>query len=804
MVLVESGAFLVGLLWFLFGPQPLVGQPVTVRVSGYVRAEASGEVIRYATVTADGPECRVQSANCRASSNQDGFYVLTLSAGLHTFRVRALGYAPRVDTLAIETSVTRDFRLAALPFELEEVTVRGARDSSDVDPGSTEMSTARLDLTTVRFVPVVLGEVDPIRTLTLLPGVTTVSDFSTGISVRGGTTDQNLILLDESTIYNPSHVFGFFSVFNGDAIDDVKLYKGAIPARYGGRLSSVLDVRQREGNANRFEGNASIGLLSSRLSVEGPLPKKIGSYLVAGRRTYADLFLKLSSNPDLNQNVAYFYDLNAKGNIRLGQSGTLMASGYFGRDRFKVSNQFSASWGNVAGTLRWNQAFSNRLFSKTTLTVSDYDYGLEFLGFGRDLRWTSQIGSVDFKINETYHIGNGNLIEFGGELTDLNLKPGSIRPVGNSPILPIDLQPRYGLAPALHLSHEIELGGNVSVRYGARLSGFRRTGRATIYQYAGAGPLAYDPALGRYERGTVVDSTLYRSGETIRTFSGLEPRASLRVGLSRTASLKASYTKTRQYLHLVSNTNSPTPVDIWEPVGPYLKPQLGDQVALGYATTIGGEAYELSVEGYYKRLSNVTDFIDGADIALNDRLETEMLQGDGRAYGLEVYARKRAGNLTGWISYTLGRSERRLRGLTAGDPGINGGRYYPSPFDKTHDVSMVGFLPLNKKWTLGGTFVLASGLPVTYPASRYQYNGLVVVEYGNRNASRLPLYHRMDLTFTRTSGAKQWQFGLFNLYNRFNAQSISFRQAESNPLLVEAVQTSIFGIVPSVSFSFRF
>ena len=789
---------LVGLLISL---GHLSAQDGPVRLSGYVRSETSGEVIRYATIAA---ECRAPSAQCRASSNQDGFYVLTLPQGRHPIRVRALGYSPRVDTLELEASATRDFRLTAVPFELEAIEVSGRRDSSDVDPGSTEMSTARLDLKTVRFVPVVLGEVDPIRTLTLLPGVTTVSDFSTGFSVRGGTTDQNLILLDESTIYNPAHVFGFFSVFNGDAIDDVKLYKGAIPARYGGRLSSVLDVRQREGNANRFEGNASVGLLSSRMSVEGPLPNQVGSYLVAGRRTYADLFLKLSSNPDLNQNVAYFYDLNAKGNVRLGTSGTLMASGYFGRDRFRVAEQFGASWGNIAGTLRWNQGFGNRLFSKVALTVSDYDYGLEFLGIGRDLRWTSRIGSVDLKVNETYHVGNGNQVEFGGELTSFDLKPGSIRPVGNSPVLALDLQPRYGLAPAFHLSHEIELGPNVSIRYGARLAGFYRRGRATIYQYAGGGPLGYDPALGRYQRGTVIDSTEYGSGETISSFGGIEPRASLRIGLSRTASLKASYTRTRQYLHLVSNTNSPTPVDIWEPVGPYLKPQVADQMALGWAANLGGEAYEVSVEGYYKRLKNVTDFIDGADLALNDRLETEMLQGDGRAYGLEFYLRKRAGHLTGWLSYTLSRSERRLLGLTADDPGINGGRYYPSPFDKTHDVSAVGFLPLNRKWTLGGTFVLATGLPVTYPVSRYQYNGLVVVEYGDRNASRLPMYHRLDLTLTRTSGSKQWQFGLYNLYNRFNAQSISFRQAESNPLQVEAVQTSIFGIVPSVSFSFRF
>jgi len=778
--------------------QPAHGQAAAqVRLSGYVRSEASGEVIRYAQVSADGQAVRVES-------NQDGFFVLALPRGEHVIRIRAVGYTPSVTALVVEQSLTRDFSLRPMPFELEEISVAGDRDSSDADPGSIEMSTTRLDLKTIKLVPVVMGELDPIRTLTLLPGVTTLSDFSTGFSVRGGSADQNLILLDESTIYNPAHVFGFFSVFNGDAIDDVKLYKGAIPARFGGRLSSVLDVRQREGNAREFEGAATVGLLSSRLSLEGPLPGRSGSYLVAGRRTYADLFLKLSSDPDLNQNVAYFYDLNVKGNLRLGTTGALLASGYFGRDRFKVAERFSAGWGNAAGTLRWNQAFGNRLFSKVTFTVSDYDYGLEFLGIGRDLAWSSRIGGMDLKVGQTFHVANGNLLEFGGELVGHDIQPGSIRPVGDSPVLPIDLQPRTGLAPALHASHEIDLSPRVSVRYGLRWAGFRRTGPGTIYRYADDRPVRYDPILGRYERGVVVDSTRYPDGGAISSFGGLEPRISLRVGVSDRASLKASYARTRQFLHLVSNTNSPTPVDIWEPVGPYLEPQVSDQVALGYATNWGGEAYELSVEGYYKRLTRVTDFIPGADLALNDRLETEMLQGDGRAVGFELYARKRTGKLTGWVSYTLSRSERRVRGSGPADPGINGGRYYPSPYDKTHDLSIVAFLPLSRRGTVGGTFVAASGLPATYPVSRYQYGGLQVIEYGDRNAARLPAYHRLDLTFTRSTGRSQLQLGLFNLYNRFNAQSISFQQAEDNPLLVEAVQTSIFGIVPSISYTFRF
>jgi hypothetical protein len=754
-------------------------------------------VIRSAQVSVAG-------GGGRAETNVDGFYVLSLTPGTHSIQVRAVGYEPQVDTLTLAGSTSRDFALVPRPYQLSEVTVAAAADTSDVDPATTEMSTARLEARLIKLVPVVLGEVDPIRALTLLPGVTTVSDFSTGFSVRGGGADQNLILLDESVIYNPAHVFGFFSVFNGDAVDDVKLYKGAIPARYGGRLSSVLDVHQREGNAKEFEGNATLGLLASRLSAEGPLPGRAGSYLVAGRRTYADLFLKLSSDPDLNQNVAYFYDLNLKTNVRLGATGSLMVSGYFGRDRFKVADRFSAGWGNAAGTLRWNQAFGNRLFSKVGLTVSNYDYNLEFLGVGRDLAWTSRIGGADLRLNETYHVANGNILEFGGELTWHQIDPGSIRPVGDSPVIPLDLQRRRGIAPAAHLSHEIDLGSSVSLRYGVRYAGFRRVGPGTTYRYAGGAPLVYDPTLGRYQRGLVVDSTRHPGGTTIGSFGGLEPRVALRVGVSGTASLKASYSRTRQYLHLISNTNSPTPVDIWEPVGPYLEPQLSDQVALGYSTTWGERRYELSIEAYFKRLARVTDFIDGADLALNDRLETEMLQGNGRAYGLELFGRKQGGRLTGWISYTLSRSERRLAGVSPADPGINGGRYYPSPYDKTHDLSVVGFYPMSRTWTLGGTFILASGLPATFPRSRYQYAGLLMLEYGDRNANRLPAYHRLDLTATRSWGGKELQLGIYNLYNRFNAQSIFFRAAENDPLRSEAVQTSVFGIVPSVSFSFRF
>jgi hypothetical protein len=383
------------------------------------------------------------------------------------------------------------------------------------------------------------------------------------------------------------------------------------------------------------------------------------------------------------------------------------------------------------------------------------------------------------------------------------MQPGRIRPVGDSPIVPTDLQPRFGLAPAAHLSHDLRLG-SVTFRYGARLSAFRRRGAATIYQYANDAPLVFNPTLGRYEPGTVVDSTRFGGGETISSFTGIEPRVSAVVALSPTSSLKASYSRTRQYLQLVSNTNSPTPVDIWEPVGPYIPPQLADQVAVGYTATLGRERYEVSVEAYYKWLADVADFIDGADLGLNDRLETEIVQANGRAWGVELFARKRSGRLSGWISYTLGKAEQRFGGVTDADPGVNEGRYYPAPYDRTHDLSVVGVYRLGRTWTLGSTFLFATGLPTTFPVSRYRYANLLLVEYGPRNGERLPVYHRLDVTLTRAWGSKQLQFGLFNVYNRFNAQSMSFRQSEANPIKSEVVQSSLFGLVPSVSFSFRF
>jgi len=792
---VALSAWLLSSFWPT--PAPLAAQPIPqsgkVTLSGYVRELASGELVRYASL-------RVDADSVQTGSNSDGFYSMSLVPGAHRLRVRAIGFAPLDTQVTVRTSTTIVFFLRKLQ-ELQAFEVSGSQQKSDVDPASVEMSVSRLDLATVRAAPSALGEVDPLRSITLLPGVSRSSDASTAFSVRGGTNDQNLILLDEATIYNPAHVFGFLSVFNADAVADITLYKGAIPPRLGGRLSSVLDVRQREGNTREVAGTASIGLLASRLLVEGPLPGAKGSFLVAARRSYADLFLKIGPDTSLRDSRAYFYDVNAKGNLAIGATGSLMVSGYAGRDLFSPSAEFEAGWGNASGTARWNQIFRNRLFSKVSYTIGKYDYLLGFTLLDGTSNWRSKITSQELRIDQSLHFSERSVLEFGAELAGQNIRPGDLIPEDTTTARPVRVSPRRGISSALYVGHTLEIGNRFSVQYGARYSRFDRRAPATVFNYANNAPVLWNAQLQRYEPGRMTDSVNFTTG-TLVGFGGIEPRASLRVGLNDHHSLKASYARTRQYLLLASRTNSPTPLDVWEPVGPWVKPQLGDQYAVGYAGNAGDGVYEFSVETYVKRSSNVLDFVPGADVILNPRIETALLQGVGRAYGLELFGRRQAAQLTGWISYTLSRAEQKFAASPSG--GINGGAWYASPTDKTHNLSVVALYPLGRKWILGSTFAAASGLPTTYPVSRYLLDDYVVPEFGLRNAERLPVYHRLDLSLTRSGRRGELQFGIYNIYNRFNAQSISFRQSSSDLLRTEAVQLSVFGILPSISYTFKF
>jgi len=774
-----------------------------VRLTGYVRSAASREVIRNAVLI-------VGELRLSRESNEEGYFVLTLPQVAHRLRVRAIGFMPVDTVVTLAASVIRDFVLKPQQTTLSAVVVRSDKNEerADLDPKLPDMSVVRLDMATVRLAPPLLGEVDPLRSIALLPGVATVSDASTAFVVRGGGVDQNLILLDEAVIYNPSHILGFISTFNADAVDNVTLYKGAIPAKFGGRLSSVVDVRQREGNGNEYAGSASIGLISSRATFEGPLLGKRGSFLLAGRRSYADAFLRVSSDSTLNDNTAYFYDLNAKGNIRLGQRGALMLSGYAGRDEFaRPTLGVGVGWGNRAATLRWNQAVGTRLFSKVTATRSNYDFRFRFPFPGLDsARWKAGIATATLKVDETYQLSARHRLEFGADWTATTFDPGAVRgQTDTSATQAFGVEARRGRTLAGYAGHEFE-AGPIAIRYGVRYASFARLGEATRYRYRNDAPVVYNSALDRYEAGTVVDSSRIARGATLVSYDGWEPRASARYTLNAQSSLKISYARTQQFLHLVSPLNSPTPLDLWEVAGPDIRPMTADQFAFGYSGQV--KEYEFTAESFYKTINDVVDFIDGAEIILRPRVETALVQGSGRAYGLELFARRTTGRVTGWASYTVSRAEQRFpvprnSGATSGG-GVNNGDWYASPYDRLHNLSVVGTYRWKPKWTVGSSFLLASGLPITLPQSRYTLDGFLVAEYGLRNAARLPIYHRLDLSLTRTLRRGELQFGVLNAYNRFNAQSLRVRQAKNDPLVAEAVQTSIFGIVPSFNYVFRF
>ena len=639
-------------------------EPESVRLSGYVRSAANDEVLRVARL-------EIVERGFFIATNRFGFYSVELAPGNHTIRISALGYETVTRTLALEATTSLDFTLPLRPITVSELTVTTDREPPDLDPGSVDMSVIRLDVPALSELPVVLGEADSVRTLTLYPGISTANDATTAINVRGGAGDENLIRLDDSEVFNPAHAIGLFSTFNSDAVGDVTLYKGGIPARYGGRLSSVLEIHQREGNSREFEGAATIGLLSSRLSLQGPLLDGRGSWLVAGRRTYADLFLGLSSDPSIQESTAYFYDLNAKANVRYGATGQIMLSGYAGRDRLRIGTQASAGWGNATGTLRWNHVFGS-VFSHLTLTYSDYDYHLQSSFDARAASLDAGIRNLSLSIDESWDLTPSDRLQFGAGVRSYEIQPANISPGEGSAVVPQEFESRKGLAPEAYIEHETEVGP-LGLRYGVRLSGFLRRGEETVYHYAGDAPVVYRAEFGRYERGTVVDSTRYGRGETIVSYWGLEPRLGLRLGLTDGSSLKASYSRTRQYLRLVTNTNSPTPLDLWDPVGPYVEPQVADQYAFGYVTTLSRGLYALSGEVYYKDARNLIDYVDGADIFITRRLETLLLEGEGRGFGLEFLVRKTraaaspVGRATRWLVRSSGRrgSPPKIPGSTA-------------------------------------------------------------------------------------------------------------------------------------------
>ncbi len=773
-------------------------------LSGTIREAATNEYLIGVTIAV--PELRTG-----VTTNEYGFYSLTLPEGTYTLQISSLGYQDIIESISFEQNNQRNFQLRSEAEELEEVVL--TEDVEKINIRKPQMSVNNLSIQTIKSIPVVLGEADVIKSLVLLPGVTNAGEGSSGFNVRGGAADQNLILLDEATIFNSSHLFGFFSVFNPDAIKDVKLFKGAIPSRYGGRVSSVLEIFQKEGNSNKFSMNGGIGAVASRLLAEGPIVKNEAAFLVGGRASYAHLFLPLF---DI-QNEAYFYDLNTKLNYRINDKNSLFLSGYFGRDVFSLSENFVNTYGNSVLNFRWNHLFSNKLFSNLSLIYSDYYYGLQldFAGF----EWNSGIQNANLKYDLKHYFSDNLQINYGLNNIYYRFNPGKIQPNNaESGIIEEQLIEKYANETAAYIDVEHKITKNISLQYGLRASHFIRLGQDELFVYENDNPVDYDPFSLVYNEAMPIDTINPGRSGNLATFTNLEPRISAAVILNENNSVKASYIRMAQYLHLLSNTSSPTPLDVWTPSGPFVEPQLLDQYALGYFRNIKSGAYSLEIEGFYKDIQNRIDYIDGANLIANNAIEQVILNGEARAYGLELLFRKNSGAVKGWLAYTLSKSEQRTpgrdpfidNGRSNLETGINFGEWYNTPYDKTHDLALYGSWDINPKWNVNSNFVFQTGQPTNYPVGQFEFQGIVVPFYGLRNVERLPDYHRLDIAATLKpkknqgrSWKTEWVFSIYNVYNRKNAASISFRQNQDTGRN-EAVRTAIFGIVPAVTYNFKF
>lgn len=751
-------------------------------LSGTVRNSATGELLIGATVYC--PEIQAGTV-----SNYYGFYSLSLPQGDYTIKFSFIGFTPFEKHVILQSNLKLDIDLEPLQEQLEEVEIKGKRGDENVR--AAEMSIVKLDAKTINKIPALLGEIDIIKAIQLLPGVQSTSEGSTGFSVRGGSPDQNLILLDEATVYNASHMIGFFSIFNNDAIKDVSLYKGDIPAAYGGRLSSLLDVRMKDGNSKKLSATGGIGTVSSRLTIEGPVIRDKTTFLISGRRTYADLFLPLAKNKDLHGNKLYFYDLNARIAHTFNDKNRVYLSGYAGRDTFK--NKYAQmGFGNRMGSLRWNHLFSQKLFLNTTASYTRYEYSVGTPpGDASSFLWKSTMDDFSLRLDFTSYPNPKNTIRFGVNSTLHNFFPGIIKGEGSESLLiEFKLPRQYALEHAVYISNEQKLSPLVTLKYGIRLSAFQNIGPGTYYRY----DELYNP----------VDSIRYNTSEIYNTWFGIEPRISFVWMLNDKSSVKGSYSHTVQYLTLAQNSTAGTPLDIWFPASPNVRPQAADQVAIGYFRNFSKNRYETSVEAYYKSISHVIDFKDHAMLLMNEYLEGELRTGKGSAYGLEFMIRKNTGRLGGWISYTWSRSWRTIA-------EINDGQKYPAPYDKPHSIAIVVNYSITPRLEASANWVYSTGLPVTFPTGRAVIGNAVVPVYSDRNAYRMPDYHRLDCAITLKGKEKQgkkfhqeFNLSVYNAYARKNAWSINFVQDSKDPNVTFAVKTYLFSIIPALTYNFNF
>lgn len=764
-------------LLFLFSLQTAFCQ-TNFNISGKITDAETGETLIGASVKISGAK------QTGTTTNAYGYYSISLPQGNYDIVVSYIGYNSISEKISLTADKKVNYKIS-VSNQLQEVIVSAEKSNSNVT--NPIMGVEKLNVKDIKNIPVLFGERDILKTLQLLPGVKSAGEGNSGFYVRGGATDHNLVLLDEAPVYNASHLLGFFSTFNADAIKDVTLFKGGMPSQYGGRLASVLDIRMNDGNKKEYTFEGGIGLISSKLKVEGPIKKDKSSFMISGRRTYADMFLKLSPDTSINNSILYFYDLNAKTNFVINDKNTLFVSGYFGRDKLGLNDTFGFEWGNSTATVRWNRLISNRLFSNTSLIYSNYNYVIENLLDGNDFRVSSKIRDYNIKQDFQYSLNNHD-IKFGLNAIHHTIAPGKITAGQTSSVNEKEIENRKGIETALYVSDEWKAKDYLTLSYGLRLSSFALMGGGDFNTYD--------------KDGEIAEVRNYGSGEIVKTYFNLEPRLSASLQVDENKSIKGSYTRNTQNLHLMSNSTTTSPTDIYILSSNNTKPEIADQLALGYFNNFKNNTYEFSAEVYYKWMQNQIDYRTGADLRGNENVESDLLYGDGRAYGLELFLKRKFGKFNGWIGYTISKTERQFA-------EIDNGNWFNAKQDRTHDISLVGIYKASSRWTLSSTFVYNTGNAITFPSGKYQLDGKTLFYYTERNGYRTPSYHRMDFSATLESKPtakyqSSWSFGIYNLYNRKNAFSIDFQDNPNDLSKTQALKTTLFGIIPSVTWNFKF
>ena len=765
-------------LFFLatLGPEAVFAQQ-TFKISGTIKSGESK--IEAATIN-------IIEAKRNVMSDSLGNYEIELKSGNYTFVISAVGLTTLRKTVKVSRNVTLNFEMEDGANNLNEIVISAARDDRSL--ASPQMGAERLSMKTIKNIPLIFGERDVMKAIQLLPGIKSAGEGGAGIYVRGGSADQNLVLTDDVPVYNAAHLLGFFSTFNPDAVEDITVYKTGMPSQFGGRLSSVLDVKMRPGATDKFSASGGIGLISSKLTLERPIQKDKSSFIISGRRTYVDQLLKLSPDSTINQNTMYFYDVNGKFDFQLGQKDKLSFSGYLGSDALGLAETFGLSWGNGIASAQWKHLFSQKLSSTTTASFTNYKNKIEVNTGIDNVQIFSQLKDWGLKQNFFWQASDKNLVKFGFNSIYHTVTPGEVTSQGQSSFNDINYQEKFSWENALFASSDWQASEKLNIGLGVRLTGFSVLGGGDF--------------LNVDKDGNIINSTYYKKGEFVKTYVNLEPRLSLSYLLNQQSSLKASYVRNVQNMHMISNSTSSRPSDKWLPSSLMVKPEVSDQFAVGYYRNLFENAFELNVESYYKSLDNQIDYRDGAETFNSDNIETQLLYGIGRAYGLEVLFKKKKGDFTGWLSYTLAKTERKI-------DGVNGGNWYNARQDRTHELALVGSYQLNKKWSLNASWIYYTGDAITFPTGKYNMDGQVFFYYTERNTYRMPAYHRLDLGANlrlkqKKTYISELSFSLYNAYGRKNAYMINFREAKEDPTKTEVVRTTLFQWLPSISYNFKF